>query len=110
MESYFVLAVPRFNPTILKYQPTIMLPGGTLETISGLQSEAGGALNGGRGLVIGKPAEDTGRYPVLVYAVVGKAEEEAAADSSSREVLSLADIRCSAMVIPTWNSRTALSA
>ena len=72
-----------------------MLPGGTLVSISGLQSEAGSALNGGRGLVIGKPAEDTGRYPVLVYAVVGKAEEEAGADSSSREVLSLAEFGAS---------------
>ena len=53
-----------------------MLPSGTLVSTSGLQSEASKALNGGRGLIIGKPADDTGgRHPVLVYAVVGKAEE-----------------------------------
>ena len=45
---------------------------GTLVSISGLQSEAGKALNGGRGIIIGKPAKDTGRFPVLIYCCVSK--------------------------------------
>ena len=55
---------------------------GTLVSISGLQSEAGKALNGGRGIVIGKPAKDSGRFPVLVYSCCVK-QTGSSSDSSS---------------------------
>lgn len=56
---------------------------GTLVSISGLQSEAGKALNGGRGIVIGSPAKDSGRFPVLVYSCCVKQTGTSTCSASS---------------------------
>lgn len=57
------------------------LSAGTLVTIHGLESDAGKALNGASGIVLGPPSDaetkDAKRYPVLLYAVVSKEEAEA---------------------------------
>ena len=45
-------------------------------------------MNGGRGIIIGKPAEESGRYPVLVYA---KSKPSLSADNSDSEVLEMVD-------------------
>ena len=81
-----------------------MLPSGTLVSISGLQSEAGRALNGGRGLIIGKPADDTGRHPVLVYAVVGKDE------AAGTRPQGMTSVPWPTLVLRIWNWRKGLAA
>jgi len=67
------------------------LPPGMLVTIKGLESEAGKALNGGSGIILGPPSaadsKDARRYPVLLYALDSTAKGGEENDEAKEELL-----------------------